>query len=95
MTRRRALIAAGLGQWSAELSDGLRRLHAAGHLPDGTDPDDLAVALLAVLQGGLILAQVQRDVRPLEIAVDTLLGLACIARPDPSGNADAKPRSEI
>jgi AcrR family transcriptional regulator len=72
----RALIAAGFGQWSAAISDGLCRLHAAGHLPEGTDPDDLAVTLLAALQGGLLLAQVQRDTRPLETAVDTVLGLA-------------------
>jgi TetR/AcrR family transcriptional regulator, transcriptional repressor for nem operon len=77
--RARALIADGFGQWSASISDGLRRLHAAGHLPDGTDPDDLAVTLLAVLQGGLLLAQVQRDTRPLETAVDTLLELARIS----------------
>jgi TetR/AcrR family transcriptional regulator, transcriptional repressor for nem operon len=75
----RTLIAAGFGQWSAAISDGLRSLHAAGHLPDATDPDDLAVALLAALQGGLLLAQVQRDTRPLETAVDTLLGLARIS----------------
>jgi TetR/AcrR family transcriptional regulator, transcriptional repressor for nem operon len=74
--RARALIAAGFGQWSAAIGDGLRRLQAAGHLPDGTDPDDLAVTLLAVLQGGLLLAQVQRDSRPLETAVDTVLRLA-------------------
>jgi TetR/AcrR family transcriptional repressor of nem operon len=78
----RALIAAGLGQWSAAISDGLRRLHAAGHLPDGTDPDDLAVTLLAALQGGLILAQVQRDTRPLETAVDTVLDLARLSPRD-------------
>ena len=87
--RARALIAAGFGQWSAAISDGLRRLHAAGYLPDGTDPDDLAVTLLAVLQGGLLIAQVQRDTRPLETAMDTLLGLARISCPDPS--ADVKP----
>jgi AcrR family transcriptional regulator len=87
--RSRALIAAGFGQWSAAISDGLRRLHAAGHLPDGTDPDDLAVTLLAALQGGLLLAQVQRDTRPLETAIDTLLELARIGRPDPP--ADVEP----
>jgi TetR/AcrR family transcriptional regulator, transcriptional repressor for nem operon len=71
----RALLAAGLGQWSAAISDGLRELHEAGHLPVGIDPDDLAVTLLATLQGGLLLAQVQRDSRPLETALDTLLQL--------------------
>jgi AcrR family transcriptional regulator len=81
--RARALIAAGFGEWSAAISDGLRRLHAAGHLPEDTDPDDLAVTLLAVLQGGLLLAQVQRDTRPLETAVDTLLGLAGVTVADP------------
>jgi TetR/AcrR family transcriptional regulator, transcriptional repressor for nem operon len=72
----RALIAAGFQQWSAAIGDGLRKLHAAGHLPAGTDPDDLALTLLAALQGGLLLAQVQRDTRPLETAIDTLLALA-------------------
>jgi TetR/AcrR family transcriptional regulator, transcriptional repressor for nem operon len=72
----RALIGAGFQQWSAAISDGLRKLHAAGYLPAGTNPDDLALTLLAAVQGGLLLAQVQRDTRPLETVVDTLLGLA-------------------
>jgi TetR/AcrR family transcriptional regulator, transcriptional repressor for nem operon len=76
----RDLIAAGFGQWSAVISDGLRRVHDTGHSPQGADPDDLAVTLLAALQGGLLLAQVQRDTRPLETAIDTLLGLARIGR---------------
>ena len=75
----RALLAEGFGQWSAAIGDGLRRLHDTGHLLEGTDPDDLAVTLLATLQGGLLLAQVQRDTRPLETAIDTLLELARIS----------------
>jgi AcrR family transcriptional regulator len=71
--RARALIAAGFEQWSAAISDGLRRLQAAGRLPAAIDADDFAITLLATLQGGLLLAQVQRDTRPLETAVDTLL----------------------
>jgi TetR/AcrR family transcriptional regulator, transcriptional repressor for nem operon len=88
----RALIAAGFGQWSAAIGDGLRNLHTAGHLPDGTGPDDLAVTLLATLQGGLLLAQVQHDTRPLETAVDTLLDLARISRRDmPTGDKICTP----
>jgi len=75
----RALVADGFGRWSAAISDGLRALHAAGHLPPGINPGDLAVTLLAALQGGLLLAQVQRDTRPLETAVDTLLALLALA----------------
>jgi TetR/AcrR family transcriptional repressor of nem operon len=72
----RAHIAAGFHRWSAAIGDGLRALPAAGRIPTGVTPDDLAVTLLAALQGGLLLAQVQRDTRPLETAVDTLLTLA-------------------
>jgi len=71
----RALIAAGFDRWEAAISDGLRSLHADGKLPSDIDPDDLATTLLATLQGGLLLAQVQRSTRPFETAVDTLLAL--------------------
>ena len=71
----RSLIAAGFQRWTAEISEGLRSLQADGQLPPGIDPDDLAVTLLATLQGGLLLAQVQRSTRPFETAVDTLLAL--------------------
>jgi TetR/AcrR family transcriptional regulator, transcriptional repressor for nem operon len=81
----RALIAAGFEQWSAAISDGLRALHAAGYLEAGLDPDDLAVTLLAAVQGGLLLAQVQRDTRPLETAVDTVLALATGKAPGSDG----------
>ena len=73
----RIRVAAGFGRWSAAITDGLRALHASGHLSAGIAPDDLAVTLLAILQGGLLLAQVERDTRPLETALDTLLALAC------------------
>src|SRR5271155_4924557 len=72
----RALIAAGVDQWAAAIGDGLIPLHADGTPPAGIDPDDLATTLLATLQGGLLLAQVQRSTRPFETAVNTLLALA-------------------
>ena len=72
----RALIAAGFDQWAAAIADGLRSLHADGKLPPGIDPDDLAVTLLATLEGGLLLAQVQQSSRPFETAINTLLALA-------------------
>ncbi|SOD73114.1 TetR family transcriptional regulator [Jatrophihabitans sp. GAS493] len=71
----RALIASGFDQWAAAISDGLRSLHAEGKLPSDIDPDDLAITLLAALQGGLLLAQAQRNTRPFETAVNTLLAL--------------------
>src|ERR1700759_5452784 len=72
----RALIAAGFDQWAAAIADGLRSLHADGKLPAGIKPDDLAITLLATLEGGLLLSQVQQRSRPFETAITTLLALA-------------------
>ena len=71
----RSLIAAGFDQWAAAISDGLRALNDDGKLPHDIDPDDLAITLLATLQGALLIGQVQRSSRPVETAVDTLVAL--------------------
>jgi TetR/AcrR family transcriptional regulator, transcriptional repressor for nem operon len=71
----RALIATGFRLWSAAISDGLRELQAGGHLPATIDAYSYATTLLAALQGGLLLAQVEQNVLPLQITVDTLLAL--------------------
>ena len=80
----RALLAAGFERWSTAISEGPRVLHASGQLSSGIDLDDLAVTVLAALRGGLLLAQVQRDSRPLETTVDTLLALASSYSPRPA-----------
>jgi AcrR family transcriptional regulator len=85
----RALIADAFERWSTALGEGLRRLHAEGKLPTSIDPDDLSTTLLATVQGGLLLAQMQRNSRPFETAVDTLLKLAGVARPP--DNEDSAP----
>ena len=59
---------------------GLRELDTPGRLRPGIDPDALAVTLLACLQGGLLLAQVERDPGPPETALDTFL--AWYSRPE-------------
>ncbi len=41
--------------------------------PADVDPDDLALATLAALQGGLLLTQIQRETKPLEVALDAML----------------------
>jgi TetR/AcrR family transcriptional regulator, transcriptional repressor for nem operon len=62
--------------------------------PERHRPDDLAVTLPAALQGGLLLAQVQRDTRPLETAIDTLLELASLSRQDTPADGEI-PRPQI
>ena len=44
-----------------------------GELRRDADPDGLALAMLAALQGGLLLTQIRRETTPLEVALDTML----------------------
>lgn len=78
----RTLVAAGFGRWATAIQDGMRSLHSQGRLAAGVDPDDLAITVLAALQGGLLLAQVHRDVRPLQTTLETILTMAGVTGPD-------------
>ncbi len=71
----RAQVAEGFKRWEATIQSGLREMHAGGRLTPDTDPDTLALALLAALQGGLLLTQIDRDTKPLEAALDAMLEL--------------------
>ncbi|HUA10388.1 MAG TPA: TetR/AcrR family transcriptional regulator [Solirubrobacteraceae bacterium] len=71
----RAHVSEGFKRWEATIQSGLREMHARGELAPGTDPDTLALALLAALQGGLLLTQVKRDTEPLEAALDAMIEL--------------------
>ncbi len=71
----RGHVAEGFKRWEATIQSGLREMHARGELPSDTDPDTLALALLAALQGGLLLTQIKRDTKPLEAALDAMLEL--------------------
>ena len=66
-------IARGFARWETALGEGIRAMHERGELPADTDPDRLALALLAAHQGGLVLTQVRRDPAPLEAALDTMI----------------------
>ena len=54
---------------------GFLRMHALGRLAPEADPRQLALATLAALEGGLLLAQIQRDTEPLAAALDAMLKL--------------------
>ncbi len=71
----RAQVARAFKRWEAAIQSGLREMHLRGRLTPDTDPDTLALALLAALQGGLLLTQIQRDTKPLEAALDSILDL--------------------
>jgi AcrR family transcriptional regulator len=67
----RLAVASGFLRWEGAIREGLTAMRVRGEL-DG-DPEDLALAVLAALQGGLMLTQIQRNVRPLEVALDAAL----------------------
>jgi AcrR family transcriptional regulator len=69
----RADVAAGFQRWEAGIRDGYRAMHARGDLAPDADPDRLASATLAALQGGLLLTQIRRNTTPLENALDLVL----------------------
>jgi TetR/AcrR family transcriptional regulator, transcriptional repressor for nem operon len=69
----RLAAARGLRRWEGRIREGLQAMHARGELPAQASPDDLALATLAALQGGLLMTQLQRDTKPLEVALDAML----------------------
>jgi len=68
-------VAAGYGRWESAIRACLQGMHDRGQLIPAADPDQLATAMLAALQGGLLLAQVERSVRPLAAALDVMISL--------------------
>jgi TetR/AcrR family transcriptional regulator, transcriptional repressor for nem operon len=60
-------------RWADGIAEGLHRMHRRAELPAETEPDRLAMAILAAAQGGLVLTQVARTTQPLEIALDTVI----------------------
>jgi TetR/AcrR family transcriptional regulator, transcriptional repressor for nem operon len=66
-------VSAGFHRWQAALHRGYSGMRESGVLPVNTDVDQLAIATLAALQGGLLLAQMHRSTEPLEASLDTLI----------------------
>jgi len=69
----RADLLAGFKLWEQALRDGLRVMRDRDELPDRVDPDRFALALLAAVQGGLVLTQARRDTVALEASLDTVI----------------------
>jgi len=69
----RADLAAGFQRWQALLRRGLTLMRDRGELRPDADPDQLAYALLAALQGGMLLTQLARDPVPLTAALRTAI----------------------
>ncbi|MER5646294.1 TetR family transcriptional regulator C-terminal domain-containing protein [Streptosporangium sp. NPDC002524] len=62
-------LAADFDRWKDVLRTGLGRMREHGRLRGDADPERLANLLLSAMQGGMLLAQIARDVTPLRDAL--------------------------
>ena len=62
----RADLADAFRRWEAVVAAGLRTMRDRGELRSDADPDALAEAIVAAIQGGILLARTKKDVRSLE-----------------------------
>lgn len=69
----RDLVAAGFTRWEELFRHGITAMQERGELGPGADPATLATGVMVALQGGLLLAQVHRDVRPLAVGLDAAI----------------------
>ena len=68
-------VAAGFSRWEAAIRACLQGMRDRGQLIPSADTDQLATAMLAALEGGLLLAQIERNARPLAAALDVMISL--------------------
>ncbi|MEU6423570.1 TetR/AcrR family transcriptional regulator [Streptomyces spiralis] len=66
-------LASAFDKWRGIFRDGIERMQQLGRISAEADPTQLANLLLAAFQGGMLLAQVARDIAPLKDALQTAI----------------------
>jgi AcrR family transcriptional regulator len=79
--RSRLALERVFDEWEARLREGVESMLAAGLLARGTDTASLATAVLAAVQGGLLLTQLRHRTDPLEAALDGAIAMLRAAAP--------------
>jgi len=87
----RALINRNFDLWLEAVSSCFEE--AAGRLPDGTDPKELAVFVLTTMEGAVMLARSYRSLDPFDVAVTQLRDYVERLLADGSTWASPRPRS--
>jgi AcrR family transcriptional regulator len=86
---RRDLVAS-FDRWEGYLCRGLARMQGRGKLVAQADPATLAMAVMAGIQGGLLLTKTRKTSHPLRVALDAaMVYLRSFAAPD----SEAHPRA--
>lgn len=79
--RARGELAESLARWEELLRRGIAAMRDRGELRADVDPEQLALALLAAVQGGLLLNQTRRNGAPLTVAIDMAIAHLRTLRP--------------
>lgn len=87
----RADLAAGFERWEALFRQGLSAMRDRGDLRSDAKPEQLASALLAAMQGGMLMTQTKRDTAPLQAALDAILAYIGSFATGPAGVAAGAP----
>jgi len=66
-------LASAFDQWRYIFCDGLRRMQRLNRISAAADPIRLSNLLLAAFQGGMLLAQVARNITPLKDALQAAI----------------------
>jgi len=69
-----AVVAELMGQWQAQIAAGIAAMQAAGEVSGDLDAPRTASAILAGIQGGVIMMLSTGSLAPLEAALDLALG---------------------
>jgi len=66
-------LASAFDQWRGIFRDGIERMQRLGRISAEANPTQLAHLFLAAFQGGMLLAQVARDIAPLKDALQAAI----------------------
>jgi TetR/AcrR family transcriptional regulator, transcriptional repressor for nem operon len=69
----RRVLSAHFDCWAAEIERGLLRMQASGYLEPPLNPKILSITFLTAIQGGLLLAKLQRSSTALATALDEII----------------------
>ena len=70
----RNLLVESFEAWSRIIETGLVRMKERGRIVPSADTEAISIAVLAAIQGGILLSKTARNSKPLELAFDMALG---------------------
>ena len=84
----RDVVGGLLRRWQGKIADGIRTMQASGEIRPSVDADRHAAALLAGIQGGVVIMLATGEITHLEVALDQGIGaLRGTQGPRPAGAA--------